>query len=235
MKPLKLFIVDDEPPAVERMTSLLADMPDVEIVGCESRSDRVLERCVELAPDAILLDIEMPGLDGMQLATRIHDLKSPPQIIFVTAYEDYAVDAFGLEAVDYLVKPVRPGRLQQALKRLQPESAYLESAHLAARIGDRLIRLPLQSVRVLVASDKCVIAHSLDGQSLLDGSLKQIEEQYPGHFVRVHRNALVSRSHIRSVYRNSDGIERVEIEGTDVQPEISRRNRGELKRWLKQS
>ncbi|MEM1080393.1 MAG: LytTR family DNA-binding domain-containing protein [Pseudomonadota bacterium] len=232
MNPIRLLIVDDEPPAIERMTTLLAGIPSCQVAGCESRSDRVVQRCRELKPDALLLDIEMPGLNGIELAQHIRVLEPTPAIIFVTAYEEYAVDAFGLEAMDYLVKPVRAARLQQAIKRiaLQPISS---SQYVPGRIGERWLRIPLSTVRAFVASEKAVIVHSVEGVSMHDGSLKQLEQQYADQFMRVHRNALVSRKHIRSIFRDAQGNDHLDIDGIELKPEVSRRNRSELKRWLK--
>ena len=111
----RVMVVDDEPPAVERMVALLGAQPGVEVVGCESRPDRVVERCRQLNPDLVFLDIEMPGTPGLELARALRRLDRPPAIVFVTAHPDYAVQAFDVAALDYLVKPVRTERLRTAL------------------------------------------------------------------------------------------------------------------------
>ena len=230
----RILIVDDEPPAVERMTTLLGALPEYRVVGCESRSDRVVERCQALKPDAVLLDIEMPGLDGVELARQLKSLQPTPAIIFVSAYEDYAVEAFGLAALDYLVKPVRMARLKQALDRIETPDSPEQQRFISAKIGDRLLRIALDSVRAFVAEEKAVIVHSLQGLAMMDGSLKQIEQEMGDRFLCVHRNTLVSRRHVRAIYRAADGTEHIEIDDLDFKPEVSRRNRGELKRWLSQ-
>ena len=230
----RILIVDDEPPAIERMTTLLGALPAYQVVGCESRSDRVIERCRTLKPDAVLLDIEMPGLDGLELARQLNALQPRPAVIFVTAYEDYAVEAFGLAALDYLVKPVRMARLRQALDRIENVDSPENVQFVSAKIGDRLVRIELDQVRAFVAEEKAVIVHSLQGLAMMDGSLKQIEQQMGDRFLRVHRNTLVSRMHIRAIGRTAGGAEHIEIDDLEFKPEVSRRNRSELKRWLSQ-
>ncbi|MEM7055062.1 MAG: LytTR family DNA-binding domain-containing protein [Pseudomonadota bacterium] len=230
----RILIVDDEPPAIERMTTLLGALPGYQVIGCESRSDRVIERCQTLKPDAVLLDIEMPGLDGLELAQQLNHMQPRPAVIFVTAYESYAVDAFGLAATDYLVKPVRLARLKQALDRLHIADADTSPQFINARVGDRRLRIALAKVRAFVAEEKSVMVHSTEGIAMMDDTLKHIEQTMGDRFFRVHRSALVSRVHIRG-YRQSDGVERIEIEGIELKPEVSRRNRAELKRWLNQS
>src|SRR6056297_2933965 len=103
---LKVFIVDDEPPAVERLTDMVVSLPGCEVVGCESRGERVLERCKQLQPDIVLLDIEMPGRGGLAIARDLSAMSPAPAIVFVTAHDEFALEAFGVAARDYLVKPV---------------------------------------------------------------------------------------------------------------------------------
>jgi len=228
---VRVLVVDDEPPAVERMVALLAERPDIELAGCESRADRVIARCRSLKPDAVLLDIEMPGPDGLDLAGEMAELEVPPAVIFVTAHAQYAVEAFGLAAADYLVKPVRRERLLKALRRVrQPEPAVRE--WVVARIGERRVRIPLDEVRAFTAGDKCTLVHALHQSALLDEPLKAIEARFGARFLRVHRNALVSRDHVRAVFHDGDGIEHVELEGIDLKPEVSRRSRARLREWL---
>lgn len=212
---------------------MLADQPGFEVVGCESRPGRVLDRCRRLAPDVVLLDVEMPGETGIELARQMRRLDPAPAVIFVTAHEDYAVEAFGLAAVDYLVKPVRPDRLRDALGRIGVRRSARDPLFLSVRVGDRLLRIPLDRVRALTTEDKCTLVHHVEGQAQSEASLKQLEQEFGGQFVRVHRSALVSRAHLLALFRDRRGIERVTIEGVDLEPEVSRRNRSAIKRVLK--
>ncbi|MDT8449619.1 MAG: response regulator transcription factor [Wenzhouxiangellaceae bacterium] len=229
---MRALIVDDEPPAVERLGAMLAELASCEVVGCESRAARVLERCASLAPDVILLDIEMPGIDGIRLAGELKRLDKPPAVVFTTAHEQYAVDAFAVDAVDYLVKPVRRERLMQALSRIASRRGD-DAGTLAARVGERRIRLPLERIRAVTAEDKCTVAYTADGSALVDDTLRTLEQRYADRFVRVHRSALVSRGHLRALFTDSEEVARVEIQGLDFQPEVSRRNLTAVKRILK--
>lgn len=229
---MRALIVDDEPPAVERLGAMLTELAGCEVVGCESRAARVVERCASLAPDVILLDIEMPGVDGLRLAGELKRLDKPPAVVFTTAHEQYAVDAFAVAAVDYLVKPVRRERLMQALSRVASRRGD-DSGTLAARVGDRRVRIPLERVRALTAEDKCTIAYTPDGSALVDDSLRALEQRHADRFVRVHRSALISRGHLRGLFTDSEEVARVEVEGLDFQPEVSRRNHSTIKKILK--
>jgi len=228
----RVLIVDDEPPAVERLSAMVTGLARFEVVGCESRSGRVLERCRQLAPDAVLLDVEMPGIDGLQLASRLLNEPRAPAVIFVTAHDQYALEAFDVEAVDYLVKPVRQARLRQALERVTVSRGQTAPA-LAARIGERLVRIPLDEIRAFTAEDKCTIAHGLQTRGLVDQPLKDIEHEHGERFVRVHRNALVSRHHLQALFTDSSDVVRVEIGGIELKPEVSRRNQTAVRKLLK--
>jgi len=230
--PIRVMIVDDEPPAVERMIALLTAQPGFEVVACESRSARVAERCKALVPDLVLLDIEMPGLDGLDVARALAGAgDDAPSVVFVSAHESYAVDAFGVAAVDYLVKPVREQRLRRALERVR-RLRRAEPEYVAVHIGERLRRVALADVRAFTAEDKSTLVHALDGRGVIDQPLRQIEQCHGDRFVRVHRNALVSRAHLRSMCPDRDGVERVELDGLELRLEVSRRNRAEIRRLL---
>lgn len=232
-----VMVVDDEPPAVERLVDLLGAEHGVRVVACESRADRVLERCRKLEPDLLLLDIEMPGIDGIELARSLRSLETVPAVIFVTAHDDYAVDAFDVAALDYLVKPVRAERLHAALRRFEARQGGEQASSaprelLAGRIGERRLRIPLDDVRALTSEDKCTVIHSSQGRALSDAPLKELEARHPDQLLRVHRATLVNPRHVRSLFRGADGVERLTLAGLDLQPEVSRRNHAVVKRLL---
>jgi two-component system response regulator AlgR len=231
---LRVVLVDDEAPARNRLARLLGECDDAALVGQAEDGQGLLELCSAEAPDLVLLDVEMPGADGLTLAQALQSLPRAPEIVFVTAFENYAVDAFDLRAADYLVKPVRRERLASALGRVRERVRRSdEEAVLIARLGDRVTRIPVGDIRVLSAEDKYVSVHYLGGVALVEDSLVQLEGRYPDRFLRVHRNALVDRRHLRSLYRDSDGAERVEVDGVDIHPEVSRRNLPAVRRVLK--
>jgi len=225
---MRVLIVDDEPPAIERLSSMLASIDGCRVAGCESRADRVVGRCASLRPDVVLLDVEMPGLNGLELARELSSQHPAPAIIFVTAHEEYAVEAFALAAVDYLVKPVRRTRLAEALKRIKPGGPISVSA----RLGERLIRFPVDEIRAFTTEDKCTMVHSVAGCGLIDDSLVALEQRFDGRFLRIHRNALVSSRHVRALLTGSDGVERVQLDGIELRPEVSRRNRAHIKQLI---
>ncbi|TVS13770.1 MAG: DNA-binding response regulator [Wenzhouxiangella sp.] len=231
---MRVLVVDDEAPAVRRLQRLLQDHPLAEFAGSASHAGEALEACLSLHPDVVLLDVEMPGMDGVSAARRMLRLDQPPQIVFVTAFEQYAVDAFDLHALDYLVKPVRAERLDKALRRAAAtrQRGRGRRITLSARLGERLLAIPLDEVRVLLAEDKYTCVHYVGGEALIEDSLMSLEERFGEHFVRVHRAALVSRQHLRALVRDPDGHERVEVEGCRVRPEVSRRNLATIRRLL---
>jgi len=236
---LRVLLVDDEAPARDRLARLLQRCENAELIGqCEDGGD-LLALCQTLKPDLLLLDVEMPGQDGLSLARdlRAHYNRSSdpaPAIVFVTAFERYAVEAFDVRAADYLVKPVRQERLEAALTRVRDRiSEIKDEPILVARLAERITRIPLGEIRALIAEDKYVSVHYLGGVALVEDSLVQLEQRFGQQFLRIHRNALVARLFLRALFRDESGSERVEIDDVDVQPEVSRRNLPEVRRVLR--
>lgn len=230
---LRVVLVDDEAPARDRLARLLADCEGADLVGqCEDGSG-LLELCSKQQPDLVLLDVEMPGPDGVELARQIKAMQHPPEVVFVTAFENYAVDAFDVRAADYLVKPVRLERLRAALDGVRGRARRPGvEPMLVARLADRITRIPAAEIRALIAEDKYVSVHSTGGVALVEDSLVQLESRFADRFLRIHRNALVSMAHLRSLYRDAQGSDRVEIDEVEVRPEVSRRNLPAVRRVL---
>lgn len=220
---MRALIVDDERPAADRLARLLEQQPAVRSCGIVDQAEQVEARCRELVPDVVFLDVEMPGLDGVAIARRLRKLESAPAVIFVTAFEHYAVDAFELAAVDYLVKPVRPERLSRALERARNRPID-PGATLRTRLGDRVLSIPVVDVRALVAEDKYTVVHFDKGEALIDDSLVTLEQRFNQQFIRIHRKALIARRYLRGLFRDEQGQERVELDGSDCRPPVSRRN-----------
>ncbi len=233
---LNLYAVDDEGPALARLQRLIEGLDDCRLLGSSTEPGRALSDCRRLKPDVVLLDVEMPGTDGVAVARQLAALEPAPAIIFVTAFERYAVDAFELAAVDYLVKPLRTERLARALARVRHAGGarLAGEAVFTARLGDRILSIPVDRARLLVAEDKYTTLHYAGGQALIDESLVSIEERLPGQFLRIHRNALVARPHLRALFRDADGHERVDVDDVDCQPEVSRRNLAAVRAALRQ-
>jgi two-component system response regulator AlgR len=212
---MKILLVDDEALARLRLRSLIESLPQLgaEVAGEAADADEALALLQHTVVDAVLLDIRMPGRDGLRLSTLLKGLPQPPAVIFVTAHAEHALKAFELEAVDYLTKPVRRERLEAALQRLRPRSGAAEAPPpegpvLVVSDRGRLLRLPLAEVLVLRAEQKYVTLRTAAHSHVLDESLSELEQRLAalgGDFLRIHRNALVARRAIRAL----------ELRGTD--------------------
>ncbi|MDR6937562.1 LytTR family DNA-binding domain-containing protein [Luteibacter sp. 3190] len=233
---MRVLIADDEPLARVRLRGLLARRPDVVVVGEVGDGDAVIEACASLAPDVVLLDVEMPGLTGTAAARRLATLPAPPQVVFCTAYEQHALSAFDLGATDYLLKPVRAERLDEALDRAnarRPASRPDRGAWLRARSGADEVRVALDDVHYLLADEKYVAVHHGGGMWLIDESLRQLETAHGERLVRLHRNCLVPRTRLLGLKTLADGRVLARLSGTDVTPEVSRRNLPAVRQLLR--
>lgn len=231
---MRVLIVDDEPLARARLDALLKECPDVDVVGSVGDGEAALAALSETQPDLLLLDINMPGMDGKTLAARLAN-RARPQIVFCTAYEAHAVHAFDLGAADYLLKPVRVERLRDALKRVRQrlDAQPREPAGwLHARVRGEPVRIALDEVVCLLAEEKYVVAHRANDQLLLDESLRQLEETYPD-LIRLHRNCLVPAHRLIGLKTLTDGRVLARLAGTDFSPEVSRRNLPALRKLLR--
>lgn len=235
---LNILIIDDEAPARDRLNRMVRAISGFEVAGEACSAAQALEQISLLNPDVLLLDISMPGMDGMSLARVLQEGGASPAVIFCTAYQDQALEAFEREAVDYLVKPVRPERLEQSLdkaKRYLGDSQRQTAEHfLRSTVGGKVVLTPIQRVICLVSEDKYTTVLHEVGETVIDESLTELEQRFPELFFRVHRNALVSRKHIRGLERTSEGPTLVTLSGTDRKPEVSRRNISALRKLLSQ-
>ncbi len=235
---LKVLIVDDEPLARSRLRTLLGDCtePRTEVVGEAGNAVQAMELIPRTGCELVLLDIHMPGVDGIALAAALRELAAPPAIVFVTAHAEHAVQAFELEAIDYLTKPVRLERLQQALQKVQrARSSAADGAADALGLGEALIiqergrseRVALSDIVYLKAELKYITVRTAEKEHIYDGALSDLEQKYGHLFVRVHRNALVARRCVRAVEKHNDPVEgegwMVRLDGVDERLSVSRR------------
>ncbi len=233
---LRTLIVDDETLARSRLRTLLGDCkaPAISIEGEAANASQAIELLRRQPYDLALLDIHMPGADGLTLAQTLRSLPLPPAVIFVTAHAEHAVKAFELEAVDYLTKPVRLERLQQALQKVErllrgrPDAGTVtpEEVLLIQERG-RTERVPLAEVLYFKAELKYITVRTPAKTYILDGALSELEEKYAARFMRVHRNALVARRAVRALEKHYDPEEgegwAVRLSGTDELLSVSRR------------
>jgi len=218
MKP-RLFIVDDEAPARSRLKTLLSDIAadcPHEFVGEAANPQAALDGISAVAPDIVLLDVQMPGMTGLELAAHLSKLAKRPAVVFVTAYDEYALKAFEVHALDYLLKPVRALRLADALHRvgmLLTQSAPAATVpqtvrrHFSVQERGRLLLVPVTDVLYLKAELKYVTLRTREQDYLIEESLTSIEDELSANFVRVHRNALVARQAIVGVERGVMSID----------------------------
>lgn len=243
---MKVLIVDDEAPARDRLRQLLDDSGQHEVVGEAGHGQEALDIAARVAPDVILLDIRMPGIDGVETAHHLNSFETPPAIIFTTAYDEYAIDAFEANAIGYVLKPVRRERLDQALA----QAARLTSAalfevgkrsgiseqrrHVCARVRGELKLIPIADVLYFIADQKYVNVVHTNGRDLIDDPLKALEDEFADQFVRIHRGALVALSAIDSLKRDEEGRTQVMLHDCDGDDLIvSRRHVADVKRRLK--
>ncbi len=240
---MKVLIVDDEQLARDRLARMLGEMEGYEVVGQAANGMQAVERCSELAPDIVLLDIRMPGMDGLEAARHMVGMESPPAVVFCTAYEEHAIDAFNVQAVGYLLKPVRRNDLAQVLgnatRTNRAQLAALASVddsqrtHISARTRKGIELVPVEDVCCFQADQKYVTARYAGGELLIDDTLKDLEDEFGEKFVRVHRNALVAPQHIEGLERNEEGHYQVRLRGLDTGIDISRRHVADIRKMIK--
>lgn len=245
---MNILVVDDEALARERLLRLLARLqPQSNFLQAES-GEQALAMVEQQAPDLILLDIRMPGMDGIELATRLDELEQPPAVIFCTAYDEYALEALRHQTVAYLLKPVRESELARALasagrvNRVQLASLRQgEGSDAAEAQGRRQVSsqthrgvetMAVADIRYFLAEQKYVTARSDNAELLIPDTLKDLEGEFHPRFLRVHRNALVALQYIVRLERNENGAWQVVLDGVEERPAVSRRHLAEVKQRL---
>lgn len=236
---LRILIVDDEAPARARLKDLLADCSaelPLEIVGEAATARDAVNILATTPADVILLDIRMPEMDGIEFAQHLQKLPQPPAIVFTTAYDAYAIRAFEVHAIDYLLKPIRSARLKDALMRAQsvrtPAAAALRElsrgapAFLSAQERGRIHLIPIDDVIYLKAELKYVTVRTAEREYLIEDALARLEQDHGERFVRLHRNCLVARTAVRGFERGTgegEGHWVALLEGCDEKIAVSRR------------
>jgi two-component system response regulator AlgR len=238
---MRILIVDDEPPARERLRSMLVEAGGFEVAGEAGNGEQALQLVDTLEPDIVLLDVRMPGIDGLEVARHLATQDEPPAVIFTTAFEEYALEAFESQAVAYLLKPIRAEKLLAALAKAnrltrpqlqQVASAAREPArrsHIGVRGRDGLRLIPVDDVLCFHADQKYTTVKHLKGEDLIEDSLKTLEDEFAATFVRIHRNALVNTKYLERIARDASGQHFVHLRGMPEALEVSRRMAGDLK------
>jgi len=242
---LTVLIVDDEPLARERLARLIDQTEGYEVIGAAHNAESGTEMVLLKKPDVLLLDISMPGKDGLQMARDLLAESVNPAVIFCTAYNEYAVEAFDTLAAGYLVKPIRQEKLivalqnasrlnQVQLKSFEEEVSTgdtSEREHITVKSHRGIELLPVSDICYFRADNKYVTAYHDSGETLLEESLRALEERMGELFIRVHRNALVSVAHIEGLERSKKEA-RLRLRGSSEQPCVSRRHLRDVKQLL---
>ncbi len=241
---MKILIADDEQPARRRMRRLLDAMPAYEIAGEARNGYEAVELSDQVNPDIVLMDIRMPGMDGLEAARHIAAKQNPPAIIFITAFADHALEAFETHAVDYLLKPVKAEKLQYSLEacthlnraqvrdKIGGVSVNETRRHICARVRGNLLLVPLEDIYFFQAEQKYVTVRHVGGEVLIEEPLKALELEFADEFYRIHRNALVRIDKIVGMDNNIQG-HRLSITGVDEKLEVSRRHLPGVRKLLK--
>ncbi|HEX3266454.1 MAG TPA: LytTR family DNA-binding domain-containing protein [Gaiellaceae bacterium] len=219
---IRALLVDDEAPARSELRYLLATHPEVEIVGEAASAAEALKLAAAVPYDVVFIDIEMPGLSGLDAARLVHGRTGAPQLVFVTAHEQYAIEAFAVEALDYLLKPVDPERLAQVVRRLgrQPGAAATV-AKIPVMSGGETVLLAWEELHFARADGDYCRVHTYDRSYLCTKSLRELQQTLPGdRFARIHRSYLVNLGKVAAVRRPAsdrlrltlDDAERTELD-----------------------
>ncbi len=233
---VRVLVVDDETLARQRICSLLADCtgPAASVVGEAANAVQAVEFLQHHAVDAVLADIHMPGMDGLALAKTLRTMPCPVAVVFITAHAEHAVNAFELDALDYLTKPVRLERLQSTLQKIERYTHInkglevdLSQEVLVIQERGRTLRVPLAQVLYLKAELKYITVRTAGRSYILEGSLSELESRHASRFLRIHRNALVARRAVRALEQHHDPEEgegwAVRLDGVEEVLFVSRR------------
>jgi two-component system response regulator AlgR len=241
---MKILIVDDEKPARDRLNRMIESLPNCQVVSQASNGNEALAMATSTEPDIVLMDIRMPGMDGIQAARHLFKMAHPPAVIFTTAYADHALEAFEAHAVDYLLKPVKKERLQAAIEAAtKPNKAQTLQTnqqlddieprqHICARVRGSLVLVAIDDIYYFNADQKYVTVRHSGGELLIEDALKALETEFGDRFYRIHRNALISLARVNGLRAENDSHQ-VSFDGIDNTLEVSRRHLSGVRKIIK--
>lgn len=230
LKPLSALIIDDEKPARQRLQRLIAPLELLHLTDQAENAEVAMEKISESQPDLVFLDISMPAMNGIELAQWITKEYPTIKIIFTTAYDEYALDAFEVNATDYLLKPIRRERLLRAVKKLFP--AEQQAEHYILKDGNITHKILLNDIIFLHADQKYTEVHLSDKTLLSSDSLKDFEERYPEQLLRIHRSTLINPDLLLGIEQQGSSM-LVNLKNTETKPEVSRRHQAQVRKFLK--
>ena len=242
---MRIVIADDEKLARARLRELISKIGDHMVVGEAVNGSEAVEKSMELKPTVLLLDIRMPVMDGLEAAMHVMSMENPPAVIFTTAYDQHALEAFEVNAVDYLLKPIRKDRLAAALQKArrtsmrqlrqlnQSQDEPAARTHISVHMRGQISLVPAQDIIYFMADSKYVTVRTSTEQHLIEDSLISLEEEFGDHFLRIHRNALVAVNYIRGIEKQPSGRWCVLLKSIDDKLDVSRRHTPAVRRWTR--
>ena len=242
---MNVLIVDDEQLARQRLRHMLSGAGGHHIVGEAETGEQALKQAQLSNPDIVLMDIRMPGMDGLEAASYINRLENPPAIIFTTAYSEHALKAFETHAVDYLLKPIKQERLEAAIRSARrlnkaqlnklrnDEDEGPARSKICVKIRGSLELVPVEDIIYFKADQKYVSLRTADHEYLIEESLKTLETEFEHRFLRIHRNALVAENYINGLVKNGSGHACLIFKDIDDQLEVSRRHLPDIRKKIK--
>ena len=242
---MKVLVVDDEKLARERLVRMVGALDAYDVVGEAASGDEAIRKTIEYEPDIVLLDIRMPGTDGIEAGHQLADLPSPPAVVYCTAFGEHAIEAIHVNAAGYLLKPVRREALVDTLGKIgrvnkvqvlaiSGEELPKQRArtHISAKTRRGIELIPLTEVRFFQADHKYVTVRHEGGEVLIDDTLRDLEDEFGDRLVRIHRNALIMMDHLEGLERDSRGHYRVRMRGVEDRLDVSRRHVSGLRRLV---
>lgn len=243
---MKVLVVDDEKLARERLSRMVQSFDGYEVAGLAESGESAIRQAIALEPDIVLLDIRMPGMDGMETGKQLASLAVPPAVIYCTAFGEHAVEAFGVNASAYLMKPIRREALVEALadagrvNKLQlaavlggdAEPDERTRTHISARTRRGIELIALTEVKFFQADQKYVTVRHEGGEVLIDDTLRDLESEFGDRLVRIHRNALVMMEHLEGLEKDPAGHYQVRMRGIDEKLGVSRRHVSGLRKLV---
>lgn len=243
---MRVLIVDDEKLARDRLRELLNEIGGHTVVGEGMNGNEAVEKSAALNPDVVLTDIRMPGMDGLEAAMHLMGMENPPMVIFTTAYDQHALHAFEVNAVDYLLKPIRKDRLASALdkaKKLtlqqlqeinQAQDTPQARTHISVHLRGNIRLVPVQDILYFMADSKYVTVRTTGEEHLIEDSLINLEKEFGEKvFLRIHRNALVATSYIKGIEKSTTGNWQVALKDLEKKLDVSRRHAAAVRRWAR--
>ncbi len=242
---MRILIVDDEKLARDRLRELLMEIGGHVVVGEAMNGAEAVEKTTELNPDVLLMDIRMPGMDGLEAAMHLMSLETPPSVIFTTAYDQHALDAFEVNAVDYLLKPIRKDRLDKALAKAgklslqqlheinQAQEQPAARTHLSVHLRGNIRLIPVPEIIYFLADSKYVTVRTAKEEHLIEDSLVNLEREFGKAFLRIHRNALVATTYVQGIEKDANGTWQVNLKGLEKKLAVSRRHAVAVRRWAR--